>query len=143
MQSDGGQVRRLTTREDSVYEASIRWSPNGDLIAFFGRDDTLRVIPVGGGASRTLVSKVGGGLRWCGIAWSPDGNTLAYVSKDRLYKIPREGGTPIVVETGLEALVSKIAWSPDGKSIAFTAAIGGEHELWLMEDFLPLVKKGQ
>jgi len=50
--------------------------------------------------------------------------------------------SPIAVETGLDAnaRVCKIALSSDGKSIALTAAIGGEHELWLMEDFLPLTQ---
>ncbi len=141
MQADGGEPRRITSQEDKVQEASISWSPNGDMIAFFGRDKSLRIIPVDGGISRILVPEVGSALRYYGLAWSPDGNSLAYALNDRLYKIPREGGAPVAVETGLDARISKIAWSPNGKSIAFTAAIGGEHELWLMEDFLPLVKK--
>jgi len=32
----------------------------------------------------------------------------------------------------------QMAWSPDGKTIAFSAQLGGEPELWLMADFLPL-----
>jgi Tol biopolymer transport system component len=143
MQADDREPRRITSREDKVQEGSIRWSPRGDLIAFFGGDNTLRVIPADGGTSRILASNLGEGLRWRGIAWSPDGNTLAYAANEKLYKAPRAGGAPLAIETGLDAdaRVSKIAWSPDGKSISFTANVGGEHELWLMEDFLPLTQR--
>jgi Tol biopolymer transport system component len=36
-----------------------------------------------------------------------------------------------------------MAWSPDGKTIAFSGLQGGEPELWLMEDFLPLRRAGR
>jgi Tol biopolymer transport system component len=53
-----------------------------------------------------------------------------------------DGGTPIEVKTGLDAGAFHMAWSPDGEKMAFSAARGGweEPELWLMEDFLPLLK---
>ncbi|HUV14726.1 MAG TPA: hypothetical protein VMY18_13865, partial [Acidobacteriota bacterium] len=138
----GGRAQKITTEEDQVTMASISWSPDGELIAFFGRDNTLRVVPADAGRSRIL-AKVGGGLRWQGISWSPDGKMLAYVSEAKLWKISSDGGTPSRIETGLDARISKIDWSPDGKTIAFSAHRGGEHELWLMEDFLPLVKTEQ
>jgi Tol biopolymer transport system component len=97
------------------------------------------VISVSGGTSRILVEKLGSATRWQGISWSPEGTTLAYASGSSLWKIPRDGGDAIRIETGLDARIGKIDWSPDGKSIAFTATKGGEHELWLMEDFLHLV----
>jgi Tol biopolymer transport system component len=40
----------------------------------------------------------------------------------------------------MSAEASKIGWSPDGKKIAFTHWKGGDHELWLMENFLPKLK---
>jgi Tol biopolymer transport system component len=33
-------------------------------------------------------------------------------------------------------MVTKIGWSPDGKKIAFTVYGGGNHGLYLMENFL-------
>jgi len=43
------------------------------------------------------------------------------------------------VQTGLEAVHLDLAWSPDGNTLAFTAMQGGEPELCLMSDFLPLL----
>jgi len=47
------------------------------------------------------------------------------------------------VQTGLDAIPFHFAWSPDDKSIAFEAQQGGEPELWLMSDFLPLLKSAK
>ena len=82
--------------------ASIRWSPDGELIAYVGRDDTLRVIPVNGGPSRILIENLGSASRWQGISWSPEGKMLAYSSGSKLWKVSREGGDPIRIETGLD-----------------------------------------
>ena len=54
-----------------------------------------------------------------------------------------DGGEPEEVKTGLYAKATHISWSPDGKKITFTASKGGDVELWLMENFLPLVKKAK
>jgi tricorn protease len=89
-----------------------------------------------------------GSLVWLGWrllqqdrALAPDGKRLAYVSEGVLWTIPTGGGNPTQVQTGLdEARMGKIDWSPDGKTIVFNATRGGEHELWLMENFIHLVK---
>ena len=143
MPSAGGEPQRLSSPGDRVSRATIAWSPDGEVIAFYGRDNTLRIIPVNGDGSRVLVGKVGGGIPWAGIAWSPDGKQVAYTAGGDLWVVSREGGRPTQIETGLDARHLKIDWSPDGKQIALTASKGGEPELWLMEDFLPLVKTEQ
>jgi Tol biopolymer transport system component len=133
---DGGEPRQLTTDADRVRLDSLAWSPDGRAIAFSASDKTLRIVPAAGGASRILAQVNGSGL-----TWSPDGETLAYVSGGALWRIPAAGGAPTKVETGLDARPDGPAWSPDGKSIAFSATSGGdEHQLWLMEDFVRLVK---
>jgi len=43
-----------------------------------------------------------------------------------------------VLEKGVQDFY--IDWSPDGSKIAFSAGYFREEELWLMEDFLHLVK---
>jgi Tol biopolymer transport system component len=137
--SEGGEPRAITTAEDNVHMGAVRWSPDGELIAFLGRDKTLRVVPVNGGPSRLLAADLDSGLWHQGISWSPDGQALAYATGSTLWRIPRDGGEPKKIETGLNARIGRVDWSPDGESIAFAAFKGGEHELWLMEDFLHLV----
>jgi len=133
---EGGKLRQVTTAADRVRLDSLAWSPDGRAIAFSAGDKTLRIVPAAGGASRILAEVAGSGL-----TWSPDGKTLAYVLGGALWRIPAEGGTPTRIETGLDARLRGPAWSPDGETIAFSATSGGrEHELWLMEDFLRLVK---
>jgi Tol biopolymer transport system component len=111
------------------------------LLAYFSKDLTIKVIPATGGESRDVV-KVGPTDRHSGLAWSPDSKRLAYTSKGSIWVATLNGGTPIEVKTGLDAEAFHMAWSPDGEKIAFSASSGGweEPELWLMEDFLPLLK---
>jgi Tol biopolymer transport system component len=137
--SHGGEPIALTTAEDEVHMGAIRWSPDGRLIAFLGRDHSLRVVPASGGPSKILQDDLENGLWRQGIAWSPDGQTLVYASGTSLWRIPREGGDPKEIETGMDARIGRVDWSPDGDRIAFSATKGGEPELWLMEDFLHLV----
>jgi Tol biopolymer transport system component len=40
-----------------------------------------------------------------------------------------------------EGAITQLDWSPDGQTFAFTGVMGGEEEVWLMSDFLPLVKR--
>jgi Tol biopolymer transport system component len=134
----GGEPRQVSTDADRVEISNLAWSPDGELIAFFGQDNTLRVIPAEGGSSRILVPSQSD--PWCGIDWSPDGKRIAYTTASGLQVVSRDGGKPTAITTGLDVdHLLKVDWSPDGKRIAFTAAKGGEPELWLMEDFLPLI----
>ncbi len=137
MPASGGETHRISSYEDQVSRGTIDWSPDGELIAFYGEDKTLRLIPSNGGRSQVLVADVGGALPWSGIAWSPDGKQIAYTAGGDLHVVSRDGGEPKIIKTGLDARHLKIDWSGDGKHIAFTASQGGEPELWLMEDFLP------
>jgi Tol biopolymer transport system component len=65
---------------------------------------------------------------------------LAFGSGGRIWRLTLETGKSEEVQAGLDAILFHFAWSPDGKSIALSAMQGGEPELWLMSDFLPLLQ---
>ena len=141
--SEGGEVRKLTSKSNRVAYASIDWSPDGKYIAYFSRDKTLNLLPANGGEHRVLaeVENVSG---HSSLSWSPDGEELAYTSLGRLMVISVDGGEPREVETGVlnkDVQDYQIDWSPDGKKFVFSAGFGGGYELWLMEDFLPKTKE--
>jgi Tol biopolymer transport system component len=138
--AQGGEPKRITTPQiDMVYGTSIDWSPDGKWIAFYSHDNTLRVTSAEGGESRMIVDKVKRNYHF-GLSWSPDSKKIAYVSEGKLCTVPLDGGDPQEIQTGLDATHLKMDWSSDGKKIVFGATQGGEHELWLIEDFLPEIK---
>jgi Tol biopolymer transport system component len=139
--SAGGASKRLTSRTDQVASAEIAWSPDGKTIAYFGKDGTVRSIPADGGTSRVLTKASRDLLYFLGLSWSPDGARLAYTDFKKVLVIPAAGGEPEVVQPGFEGVVTQLDWSPDGQTFAFTGVMGGEEEIWLMSDFLPLVKR--
>jgi Tol biopolymer transport system component len=143
--SEKGPPKRLTGDDDQVAFAKIAWSPDGKTIAYFGKDGAVRSIPAAGGTSRVLTKagpKAGPDLAWfLGLSWSPDGARLAYTDFKKVLVIPAAGGEPEVVQPGFEGAILQLDWSPDGQTFAFTGTTGGEEEVWLMSDFLPLVKR--
>jgi Tol biopolymer transport system component len=139
--SAGGASKRLTSRTDQVASAEIAWSPDGKTIAYFGKDGTVRSIPADGGTSRVLTKASRDSVYFLGLSWSPDGARLAYTDFKKVLVIPAAGGEPEVVQPGFEGVVTQLDWSPDGQTFAFTGVMGGEEEIWLMSDFLPLVKR--
>jgi Tol biopolymer transport system component len=136
----GGKPRQLTSTGDRVDVTKIAWSPDGKQIAYYSLDNDLRLAPLDGGPSRALLKDLKGRLQYFGIAWSPDGKQLAYESDERLFRLNVETGKSEEVQTGLDAIPFHVSWSPDGKTLALSAFQGGEPELWLMSDFLPLLK---
>jgi Tol biopolymer transport system component len=138
--AEGGEVRQITSESDKVFWSCIDWSPDGKSIAYFSEDKTIKAIPVEGGKPRVIVH-VDKLSNHAELAWSPDGKKLAYTCQGKIWVVAPDGGEPVEVKTGMSPEASKIGWSPDGMKIAFAQWTGGDHELWLMEDFLPLVKK--
>ena len=138
--AEGGTTSEITAEPDKVEYAYIDWSPDGKSMAYFSKEGTLNVKAIDGGLPRVIcrVQDIDG---HSDLSWSPDGQKIAFVSRGKIWVVSAEGGEPVALKTDVDARADKLDWSPDGQKIAFTGSSGGEKELWLMEDLLPLVKK--
>lgn len=141
--SEGGKIRQITSKADSVGDGAITFSTNGENIAFFS-GSTIKTIPVEGGQSKVLVTKIKS-VDHSNLAYSPDGSKIAHNVKGKIWITSLDDGIPQELKTGLpkEARQRGFGWSPDSKKIAFFSTIGGNAEFWLVSDFLPLDKLAQ
>ncbi len=125
----GPQLRSMSLSSDGRQLAFVERQPQA------GASRALKVMPVTGGAPRTLIEGVG----WQGpVAWTPDSRQLVFARGDELWRMPVEGGNPHKLGLAMEQL-SDLRIHPDGRRIAFVA---GRHktEVWVMENFLPALK---
>ena len=139
---EGSNLKQITSESDNVAWAPIDWASDGKLITFFANNNSIRSVPVEGGGS-ILITEIDSVNSQFELAWSPDGKELAYTDKGKIWIFTPESGTSKEVKTGVTGHATKLGWSPDGEKIAFTAYAGGDNELWVMEDFLPLDKLAQ
>ena len=156
--AEGGEARSITSASDEVASSPIAPSPDGKWVAYFSHDSALsegkappeesnaganciKIKPIDGGPSRivTQVHHLSGHEE---LSWSPDGKMIAYNADMGIWVVPANGGEPKQVETGLDKslIQNHVSWSPDGRTLAFSGYRIADPMLWLMEDFLPLVK---
>jgi Tol biopolymer transport system component len=147
--SKGGEPRKITWESDRIYSTGpVLWSPDGQLLAFFSRDKdkvegALCVIRPTGGKLRpvTAVESIHANKEF---AWSPDSKRIALQgSEEGVIKIiSLEDGNVREIKVDLpDTKIYHLDWSPDGKTLVFGGYTGGGPELWMIEDFLPLVKQ--
>ena len=125
--------------------AGIDWSPDGKWITYYSMNKAVRLLPVEGGPAKSLtdVADIKAGIE---LSWSPEGERIAYLNNGKIYTTPAAGGPPVELKTGLDPNVYEaynLTWSPDGKTIAFAATRNEPAELYLVEDFMPLLKTGR
>jgi Tol biopolymer transport system component len=153
---NGGDPKALTSDSDSVKFCPIAWSPDGKWIAYFSPTDEepfkagiLKILSVDDGVSR-VVGKLELAHVHIELAWSPDSKRIAYIygtESSRNYGkcirvVSIDDGSTEDIETGLVDInIFHLDWSSDGDRFVFSGYKGDSPELWLMEDFLPLVKR--
>ncbi len=121
---------------------SGRWSPDGREIAYLAPQDSnaVRVMPVGGGAARTLLRGSGAPERPfpATIEWSRDGRRLIYRAVDSLgvssfREVQRDGtGDRLLMRLDdPERISNRVEFATDGRRLFFTLE-RAESDLWTM-----------
>jgi Tol biopolymer transport system component len=127
-------------------------SPDGKQLAILFRswdpvlDVILRIMPVGGGEPRDL-HKFGSAANVGHIAWTPDGKailaavTIGEKNTRSLWRVSADSGA--AEDLGLGMPIKRISIHPDGRQIAVSSPGPTPQmpELWMMENFLPAIKK--
>lgn len=116
-----------TIQVEEGYPHSIKFSRNGELLAFYvSTDETIRLWSCKAGRE-TKAWRMPGGVS---IAFSPDGATLASGGDDKAVHLwDTTSGTQIRALEGHTGGVYSVAFSPDGKTLA-SAGKNNEVRLW-------------
>ena len=147
--SSGGDLKLLVSEPDKWINSPV-WSPDGKMIAYLtaGKNPPnakfMNIFTLENG-----VAKVVGEVPVAGtnidLAWSPDNRQIAFNDREgKVIKVMNiNDGTIEDIQTNLadEISIFHLDWSPDGKQFVFGGEKGGLTEFWVMEDFLPLIKK--
>lgn len=113
----------------------IFWSPDGARIAFVDAGArALHVVPSGGGEA-DRITETNEVWAW---GWSPDGSSFLYSApgadgRRPLYRIPAEGGEPVLLTPDISSEARTGAWSPDGSRIAYATHTGEGFDLFVMD----------
>jgi len=105
----------------------VAFSPDGDRLAAFAADETLRVWDTATGIELFCLRD-----QWGTVAFSPDGSRLASSACDNSVRVlDAATGAQILCLRGHESLVGRLAFSRDGRALASCAA-GHNVRLWDM-----------
>jgi len=104
-------------RSAAGYQNGIKWSPDGEKIAFIGnKDGEIYTVNVDNSSVQQLTANTN--IQAIGLSWKPDGEKLVVVTIDALYATDDDGSDLKLIEKGKNFYLA--SWSPDGTKIIFT-----------------------
>ena len=126
MDSDGTNITRLTTNEDSI-DTSASWSPDGSKIVFSSDMDgqwgsNIYVMDSDGTNITRLTKQDSSDMS---PSWSPDGSKIAFISDmhgqmfTNIYVMDSDGTNITRLTTKRNCWDEFPSWSPDGEKILF------------------------
>ena len=121
------ESNRLSGHVGDVWHVTI--SPDGQIIATAGEDDTVKLWTREGAELRTLEGHRAAVGR---VRFSPDGQFIATASDDKTVKLWTREGAELRTLEGHEGEVWDVAFSPDGRFIA-SASEDETVRLWTLE----------
>jgi len=120
------RLRKVWTGAVLDHAVSVKWSPDGKLIAVAVVSGPICLFDTAG---KLLFTLPGHGFGTAAIEWHPSGQLLASAGQDGKARFwnPTTGHESIVLAGGA-GWVERLAWSADGKTLATSA--GKKVRLW-------------
>ncbi len=146
----GVRRRNLETGEDAAVEnPAVRYiedlSPDGRDAVFEDDDGAIKIGALDRGEPRELFR----GPFWYVPRWTSDGRYIIaqaldtttgwYTATSEIWRIPTGGGTPLKLDLSIAGM-ENFALDPDNRRFAFSVNEGSKTELWVLENFLPVLK---
>jgi Tol biopolymer transport system component/beta-lactamase regulating signal transducer with metallopeptidase domain len=143
---ESGEARVLYTHPQ-LEAHCMAISPSGHEVAFGLQEPDekvmdIKAISLQGGTPRQIYRYAGKG-RVIWLEWHPDGRSILFLvaedAKDAqvaLWQVPAQGGSARQITKPFRGM-NWLRVHPDGKRIAFSSQMVLQHEVWVMEHFLP------
>lgn len=124
MDADGSNQINLTN--DSVFDETPDWSPDGSKIAF-KRAGYIHIMNADGSGLHRLTNNQ---FLESAPAWSPDGTKVLFNATDKIYLTNADGSNQIMLPVTVGYTPR---WSPDGTKILFADGIAlSASRIWVM-----------
>ncbi len=146
MNTEGSQLKNLTQNPD-IYSSGgspLRWSPNGQHIAFYLGNypqQQVYVIDAEGQNLTNLTNNPNHQVYNVELVWSPDSNQIAYYhnnsssgggNQQDIYLVNLQDKSPTSL-TRNPAEYQELSWSPDGEYLAFTMGEFSNRKLYTID----------